>query len=802
MPPKNPEQPAKPDTEPSVELKENQRRFDNAHFKPRKTTAGKIVGWQSSEPGRKVIELPAFLVPERPRNTKEIILSVIAEDGNPDEPDQGKFTAFMLAPEDQRATPQDVGDWTEEEAQADTADRISRERNIAHQSLRRATGQTMAERATQELKLSPGLQRVAEVATERARSAEEELEMIVGPADSPVRELIDLRREELYSALRTQRSLEAELQNLNEQRSDIMRTFEGKPDPIAGEVLAALREQEEKIRQDMTDLRQSSPEAFIGLNLRELKAMRPTNERIGRITETPSRKELIDDITTHLLGNHPVLIHGHMGVGKTELAMYTAHKMLEHRGDLDAIVADKLTAWKKEHPAASITEQMNEQRKLEAMHKSAVVISGSKQASLGELYGHQILTLDSVGHEDIEALIKEVTEKYDAWVEDHPEASEADRNRTHDLYTQAFMSQSKNGTISKFFLGPIYTAMEEGRPIIIDEVNAFRHEILISLNHILTRKAGDIVNVQQNSGTAIEVQRGFGVIMTGNINNGEEIYVDRQQLDPAFLSRLYRLEMDYMPQAVEGPLDEASNPKVDNELFRAMVAKMIDRNGNLSGPEESLEKLWDLAKAGRIIQDVFAGRQVKLKDSKTGEEKAVDFKQDVERGVDAKLNEAVFSLRSVNNIIDQWQSEGYRYELDYYLYQEFVGQTIDATDRAYLYQILHNYFGFFKGPGWPADSELNFGSGGKSENFRVTPPKNAPGAKIFQGPRDYLEKIYGQGPARQRFPERAPKAETAEDQAEAQRERLLALQKFLTSSQSDLGHIRGVLATPEEKPKK
>ena len=87
--------------------------------------------------------------------------------------------------------------------------------------------------------------------------------------------------------------------------------------------------------------------------------------------------------------------------------------------------------------------------------------------------------------------------------------------------------------------------MDDGRPVIIDEVNAIPHELLISMNHVLTRKVGDEVNVQQNSGSAITIKDGYGVMMTGNLNQGDERYVDRQDMDPAFLSRVYKIEYDY-----------------------------------------------------------------------------------------------------------------------------------------------------------------------------------------------------------------------------------------------------------------
>src|SRR3989338_8643126 len=271
---------------------------------------------------------------------------------------------------------------------------------------------------------------------------------------------------------------------------------------------------------------QSSPEAFYGLRLKELEGYKKELKH-GRIVETPYVQNKAEDIVAHLQANRPVLVYGHFGSGKTELAMHVARKYLK---------------------------------------KDALVISGAKHMSLAELYGHQVLSLDKIDTAELDTFTKEVEAKYNAWVDEHKDANEAEKNRAHDRILQTYLTQLKTGTISKYFLGPIYRAAKEKRPIIIDEVNAIPHELLISLNFFLTRKPGDKMNVQQDSGEVVEVpEEGINVIMTGNLNQGQEQYVGRQDMDTAFLSPLYKLEYDYLPQKTEGSLeDEASK---ENELF-------------------------------------------------------------------------------------------------------------------------------------------------------------------------------------------------------------------------------------------
>ena len=150
--------------------------------------------------------------------------------------------------------------------------------------------------------------------------------------------------------------------------------------------LAGIRRDLAEISAEREKLLESSPEAYFGLHLRELKHYKEDLAK-GRIVETPYVKEQAEDIVAHLKANKPVLIYGHLGSGKTELAMHIARKYIG---------------------------------------KDALVVSGSKYTSLAELYGHQILTVD----------------------------------------------ERTGSTITDYFLGPVYRAMEEGRPVIIDEVNA------------------------------------------------------------------------------------------------------------------------------------------------------------------------------------------------------------------------------------------------------------------------------------------------------------------------------------------
>lgn len=598
--------------------------------------------------------------------------------------------------------------WQKIEEGVNKAEITERKRRLADAELYQETGLTQAER--DELGKEKLLEQddIAEIVEELESEKEilaQETEELLGAGKSPERSLVALRKKNLWKALRENRKIELEKKRLLQKESELLRAIgeaqdKGKLTRGKSAILEKTRKRLAELETENEKLLEFSPEAYFGLHLKELKNYKKDLEK-GRIVETPYVKKQAEDITAHLRAGKPVMLYGHLGSGKTELAMHVSK---------------------------------------EYMGKEALVISGSKHTSLAELYGHQILSVDKINKVELDNFVKEVEQKFEEWTKENPEAKEEEKNRAHDRILQIYLTQFKGGTISEFFMGPIYRAMAEGRPVIIDEVNAIPHEVLISLNHILTRKAGDKINVQQNTGTQVEVKEGFGIIMTGNLNQGQEKYVERQDMDPAFLSRLYKLEYDYLPQKTEGPLEDEAGK--ENELFSLLLSMVMDKNGNIEVPKDSIKKLWNLAKAARVTQNVFAGKEIA---------NAYYFQEAGGRAARYLLKESVMSIRAIENILEQWKKEGYKKELDYYIWQEFVSQSTVASDRAYLYQLLKDRFNFFQSDGW--EQNPNYGSAGVVNIFDIEAPENPSQEKRFFGPRETVEFAFGKAPERAKWPE-------------------------------------------------
>lgn len=598
--------------------------------------------------------------------------------------------------------------WEKIEKEVNKAEIAERKRKLAEIELYEEEGLKSLKREElkkEELLKMFDIEEIGEELEGEREALTQEVEDILGTQDSPQRTLISLRWKNLFKALREDKKIDLEKEQLLKKEAKLLQTIndaqsKGKLTRGKSTILEKVRKRLDELNREQKELLISNPEAYFGIHLKQLKEYKEDLQK-GKIVETEYVKEQIGDILIHLRANKPVFLYGHLGTGKTELAMHVAQKYIG---------------------------------------KEALIISGSKHTTLAELYGHQVLEIDKINKEELDGFIQEVEVKFNEWVDTNSKSSEEEKNRAHDRILQTHLAQLKGGTISDFFLGPIYRAMAEGRPIIIDEINTIPHEVLVSLNHILTRQVGDKINIQQDTGRSVEVQEGYGVIMTGNLNQGQEKYIDRQDMDPAFLSRLYKIEYDYLPQKTEGTLEDEAGE--GNELFHLVLARMMDNKGNIEAPSGAIRKLWNLAKVARITQDVFAGREIS---------KAYYFQEAGGRAARYLLKEAVLSIRAMENILDEWQKDSFKYELDYYIWKEFISQSTVASDRAYLYQLFKDRFNFFQGKGW--DQDPVYGSGGVVNAFDIQPPQNPPSKKEFFSPRNTVQFAYGNAPERVQYPE-------------------------------------------------
>ena len=333
----------------------------------------------------------------------------------------------------------------------------------------------------------------------------------------------------------------------------------------------------------------------------------------GEMIKTPYVREKMDEVLDCIVEQKPVFLTGHTGGGKTELAKHAAR---------ESYIAKKLQQ--------DTEDPDTEDRKAEDP-EPYFIISGSEQTQVNDIFGRQALIL----------------------------------------------KEGKNFT--GFKPGPLYRAMEEGKVLIIDEVNAIPHEVLISLNDVLSPGAiGKGIITIPHTEEEVHIKPGFNVVFTGNLNTESgSSYAGLKEISPAFFSRVRHIDYDYLPQSIEGHLNEADEK---DELFHIFLAKVMDRYGNAELPPHSIRRLWELAKTARDLQDNFAGKR----EIKNG-------------GVTYQLEKHVPDLRRLVGVLDAWEKDAYTHTLDYHLERVFIDPIPDESesDREFIRKRFKRIGNFF-----------------------------------------------------------------------------------------------------------
>lgn len=157
-------------------------------------------------------------------------------------------------------------------------------------------------------------------------------------------------------------------------------------------------------------------------------------------------------------------------------------------------------------------------------------------------------------------------------------------------------------TVSAFVPGPLLRAMTEGRPIILDEVNAMPPEFLKRLNRILQLRPGDAFGVQEDAGRELRIAPGFAILATANEQTPHR-YRGLERLSAELVNRFganaYRV---HYPDA---GLPYDAFPR-ENALIAA--AAVCDARGELpAGLGLDVDAIARVARAAFISQQVFSG---------------------------------------------------------------------------------------------------------------------------------------------------------------------------------------------------
>ena len=333
--------------------------------------------------------------------------------------------------------------------------------------------------------------------------------------------------------------------------------------------------------------------------------------------ETPGVRHEMMRIISHLKLGIPVLLRGHLGAGKTEIALHVSRKYFGHEPEF---------------------------------------ISGSEEATKYDIYGRT-----QIGVRPEEDKMREFKVRMDDYLRLNPAADKKEiRETERQLYQTIVM---KGLTTSFFQYGPLVRAMRDGKPLLIDEMDGIPHSIIMRLNHVLTRRPGDTIRVQENGGEEITVKKGFCVMATGNIKSAR---YKREELDAAFLSRWWSDDIIYPPQ---------------DETYEILVASLLDKRGDLQVKDlGDLDALKRLTNAAAEIQKIFSGEHLDY----FGEG------ADAARQMPASLKKSVLSLRHLWNVVRPWKAHNFDKPLEAYILDEFIKPSV-AEDQVYLVQLFCRY---------------------------------------------------------------------------------------------------------------
>lgn len=170
---------------------------------------------------------------------------------------------------------------------------------------------------------------------------------------------------------------------------------------------------------------------------------------------------------------------------------------------------------------------------------------------------------------------------------------------SYQLMGKQELREQHGATVSDFVAGPLVRAMESGRPVILDEINAMPAELLKRLNKIMQLRPGDTFTIQEDSGREVVVKQGFCVIATANEKSKRYKGVDDLSVEfqNRFGANIYRVR--YPDHAVA-----YGDPAVEND--RLAMAAVVDKRGNFPADIDPHD-FDNFVRACFVSQQVFSG---------------------------------------------------------------------------------------------------------------------------------------------------------------------------------------------------
>lgn len=211
-------------------------------------------------------------------------------------------------------------------------------------------------------------------------------------------------------------------------------------------------------------------------------------------------------------------------------------------------------------------------------------------------------------------------------------------------------------------------ALQDGRPIILDEVNLMPHEFAGMLHDLLQKRVGD---VWKHPVTGEEIPVRAPIMATANLKS--ERYKQRYELDVATLRRFIggagAREIHYLDL---GKKDKEGG-YIAPETLKILTAVLANRNGNIQWNEAEVPHRVD-----ELKRFVAACRKIQE-----------DFTLSVKEGAEESLarsdrlafRELVVTLKDQIEIMKGWKAGGFREPLEELILREFFHKA-EISGRA------------------------------------------------------------------------------------------------------------------------
>jgi len=123
--------------------------------------------------------------------------------------------------------------------------------------------------------------------------------------------------------------------------------------------------------------------------------------------------------------------------------------------------------------------------------------------------------------------------------------------------------------------------------------------------------------------------------------------------------------------------------KENDELYQIIAILGLPKSYVANLPEDYFDKVYQLARIFRIIQNAYSGKKINQKYLCGMSQKPHTF-----------LKLAVPSMRALRTIMEDWRDDGYERDLDFYLWKHFI-QRFEAEEQEWVYLLFNTFGGFF-----------------------------------------------------------------------------------------------------------